>query len=64
MSDHKPVMSTFVVTVKDAVPSKRDQVCEEVMKLLDKFENQTLPMVGADGLFLDFGEVSLYFKLI
>ena len=45
ISDHKPVMSTFVITVKDVVQSKREQVYEEVMKLLDKFENQTLPMV-------------------
>jgi len=46
-----------MVTIKDVVQSKREMVYEEVMKLLDKFENQTLPMVGLDRLSLDFGEV-------
>mmetsp|Transcript_18358 Transcript_18358/g.26328 ORF Transcript_18358/g.26328 Transcript_18358/m.26328 type:complete len:792 (+) Transcript_18358:113-2488(+) len=57
ISDHKPVMATYVVTIKDVIQSKRDEVYEEVMKLLDKFENQTLPMVGLDRINLDFGEV-------
>uniref|UniRef100_A0A7R9VEQ0 Rho-GAP domain-containing protein n=1 Tax=Pseudictyota dubia TaxID=2749911 RepID=A0A7R9VEQ0_9STRA len=57
ISDHKPVMGTFAITIKDVVQSKREEVYEEVMKLLDKFENQTLPMVGLDRISLDFGEV-------
>ena len=57
ISDHKPVMSTFVITIKDVIKSKREEVFDEVMKLLDRFENQTLPMVGLDRLHLDFGEI-------
>ena len=57
ISDHKPVMGTFLVTVKDVIQSRREQVYEEVMKILDKFENQSLPMVGLDRINLDFGEV-------
>uniref|UniRef100_A0A7S2VYZ6 Rho-GAP domain-containing protein n=1 Tax=Eucampia antarctica TaxID=49252 RepID=A0A7S2VYZ6_9STRA len=57
ISDHKPVMSTFAITIKDVVKSKREEVFDEVMKLLDRFENQTLPMVGLDRLNLDFGEI-------
>ena len=30
-SDHKPVMSAFMVTIKDVVQSKRVMVYEEVM---------------------------------
>ena len=56
-SDHKPVMSTFLVTIKDVVMSRRQQVCEEVMRLLDTFENNSLPMVSLDRIKLDFGEV-------
>jgi phosphatidylinositol-bisphosphatase len=54
-SDHKPVYSTMNITIKDVVPSKREAVYDQVMKLLDKFENQTLPMVGLDRINLDFG---------
>jgi len=57
VSDHKPVMGTFLVTVKDVIQSRREHVYEEVMKTLDKFENQSLPMVGLDRINLDFGEV-------
>ena len=50
-------MGTFLVTGKDVIQSRREQVYEEVMKILDKFENQSLPMVGLDRINLDFGEV-------
>lgn len=57
ISDHKPVMSTFLVTIKDVVLSKREQVYKEVMRLLDTFENNSLPMVSLNRIKLDFGEV-------
>ena len=57
ISDHKPVMGTFLITVKDVIQSRREQVYEEVMKILDKYENQSLPMVGLDRINLDFGDV-------
>mmetsp|Transcript_12566 Transcript_12566/g.24530 ORF Transcript_12566/g.24530 Transcript_12566/m.24530 type:complete len:787 (+) Transcript_12566:2-2362(+) len=57
ISDHKPVMSTFLVTIKDVILSRREEVYEEVMKLLDEFENQSLPMVTLDRINLDFGDV-------
>eukprot|EP00545_Synedropsis_sp_CCMP1620_P006920 CAMPEP_0119015632 /NCGR_PEP_ID=MMETSP1176-20130426/11335_1 /TAXON_ID=265551 /ORGANISM="Synedropsis recta cf, Strain CCMP1620" /LENGTH=725 /DNA_ID=CAMNT_0006968941 /DNA_START=52 /DNA_END=2225 /DNA_ORIENTATION=+ len=56
-SDHKPVYSTLNITIKDVVPAKREAVYDQVMKLLDKFENQTLPMVGLDRISLDFGQI-------
>lgn len=56
-SDHKPVMSTFRITIKDVIQNKREEIYEEVMKILDKYDNQTLPMVGLDQINLDFGEV-------
>ena len=57
VSDHKPVYSTMQVTYKDVVQPKREKVYEELMKVLDRFENQTLPMVGLDRVSLDFGEI-------
>lgn len=57
ISDHKPVYSTMAITIKDVVQSKREAVYEQVMRLLDQFENQSLPMVGLDRSSLDFGEI-------
>jgi len=57
ISDHKPVMSTFLVTVKDVILAKREGVYREVMKMLDTYENNSLPMVSLDRISLDFGEV-------
>jgi len=57
VSDHKPVYSTMRVTVKDVIQQKREAIYDELMKLLDRFENQTLPMVGLDRASLDYGEV-------
>tara|TARA_B110000971_G_scaffold45888_1_gene45943 strand:+ start:140 stop:676 length:537 start_codon:yes stop_codon:yes gene_type:complete len=40
ISDHKPVMATFTTQIKQIVSSKRSEVYVEVMRTLDKFENQ------------------------
>ena len=57
VSDHKPVMSTFIATIKDVIEIEREKVYQSVMKCLDEYENQSLPMVGLDRTELDFGEV-------
>ena len=57
ISDHKPVMSTFLVTIKDVALSKRMAVQKEVVSLLDSFESNSLPMVSLDRIKLDFGEI-------
>jgi len=57
VSDHKPVFSMTRMTVKDVIQAKREAIYDELMKLLDRYENQTLPMVGLDRVALDFGEV-------
>jgi len=57
VSDHKPVMSTLVITVKDVIESQREKVHRDVNKKLDTFDNKKLPMVGLDTTSLDFGEV-------
>lgn len=56
-SDHKPVYSTMRVTVKDVVLERREAIYKELLSLLDRFENQSLPMVGLDTVELDFGPV-------
>ena len=57
VSDHKPVMSSFVITVKDVVESEREKLHRDVNKTLDQFDNKNLPMVGLDKTSLDFGEI-------
>jgi len=57
ISDHKPVMSTFAITIKDVIQSKREMVNDDVMKRLDKHENSSLPMVVLDRAILDFGDI-------
>lgn len=57
VSDHKPVYSTMRVTIKDVIQPKREAIYDELMALLDRYENQTLPMVGLDRVSLDFGEI-------
>jgi phosphatidylinositol-bisphosphatase len=56
-SDHKAVYSTMRVTIKDVIPEKREAIYKELLSLLDRFENQSLPMVGLDRIELDFGLV-------
>ena len=63
VSDHKPVMSTFQITIKDVIPNEREKVYFSVMKKLDQYENKSLPMIGLDRTELDFGEV-IYGKTI
>lgn len=57
VSDHKAVYSMVRLTVKDVIQAKREAIYEELMKLLDRYENQSLPMVGLDRVSLDFGQI-------
>ncbi|GMH76240.1 hypothetical protein TrLO_g4041 [Triparma laevis f. longispina] len=60
ISDHKPVMATFTTQVKNILAEKRQEVYGEVMRTLDKFENQSLPKVNLNKIDVDFGE--LYYE--
>jgi inositol polyphosphate 5-phosphatase INPP5B/F len=57
VSDHKAVYSMTRLTVKDVIQAKREAIYEELMRLLDRYENHSLPMVGLDRVSLDFGNV-------
>jgi len=56
-SDHKPVYTTLRLTVKDVIVEKREAIYRELFSLLDRYENQSLPMVGLDRIELDFGAI-------
>jgi inositol polyphosphate 5-phosphatase INPP5B/F len=57
VSDHKAVYSTMRVTIKDVIQAKREAIYDELMAVLDRYENQTLPVLGLDRVSLDFGEI-------
>ena len=56
-SDHKPVYSTLRITIKDVIVERREAIYKELLSLLDRFENQSLPTVGLDTVELNFGPV-------
>lgn len=57
VSDHKPVYTTMQITVKDVIVPKREAIYSELMKLLDRYENQSLPVIGLDKVNISYGSV-------
>jgi inositol polyphosphate 5-phosphatase INPP5B/F len=46
-SDHKPVYAVFVVQIQNRDEEKFKKIHEEVLKTVDKYENDNQPMVDA-----------------
>jgi phosphatidylinositol-bisphosphatase len=57
LSDHKPVSALFAAPVKVVNADKHRRTYEEVIKHLDRCENDSLPQVNVDKMELDFGRV-------
>ncbi|XP_063845659.1 inositol polyphosphate 5-phosphatase OCRL-like isoform X4 [Scylla paramamosain] len=57
ISDHKPVSALFTAGVKVIDTRKYRRIYEEVMKKLDKLENEFLPQVTIDTTEIIFGSV-------
>ncbi|GAB6030996.1 hypothetical protein CHUAL_007816 [Chamberlinius hualienensis] len=57
ISDHKPVSAIFMSGVKVIDNTKHRKVYEDVMKQLDKLENEFLPQVTVDNLDVHFNVV-------
>ena len=55
--DHVQVSATFDVQVKVVDEEKRKKIYEDLMKRMDKLENEFLPQVELDSLELDFSVV-------
>lgn len=58
LSDHKPISALFESSVKVKNPTKFRKVYEEVMKKMDKIENEFLPQVSVDQSEINFGRVT------
>jgi inositol polyphosphate 5-phosphatase INPP5B/F len=46
-SDHKPVYAVFVAQIQNRDEEKFKKIHEEVLKTVDKYENDNQPMVDA-----------------
>lgn len=57
LSDHKPVYSVFVTQVKTRDEVRYKQVHEDVLKTLDKYENDNQPQITVPEKDIDFGEI-------
>lgn len=58
ISDHKPVSSLFQSSVKVVNQAKYRKIYEDVMKKLDRLENEFLPQVTVDKMEVSFGSLS------
>ncbi|XP_035786596.1 inositol polyphosphate 5-phosphatase OCRL-like [Anopheles albimanus] len=56
-SDHKPVYSHFIVQVQKKDQEKLKKVSEEVLKTVDKYENDNQPQITVEQTDLDFGMI-------
>ena len=57
ISDHKPVSGVFKSGMKVVDPVRQRKIYEDVMKELDKMENEFLPQVAVDTTEIIFDEV-------
>ncbi|XP_036318509.1 type II inositol 1,4,5-trisphosphate 5-phosphatase-like [Rhagoletis pomonella] len=56
-SDHKPVYAIFRVKIKNKDEKRYKRIHEEVLKLVDKRENENQPQIMVDKTVIDFGVV-------
>jgi len=56
-SDHKPVYAVFRVKIKTRDEVKYKRVQEEVLKAVDKRENDNQPQINVEKTVIDFGTV-------
>lgn len=56
-SDHKPVMALFSCRIRQIQKDREREVFQELMRELDKCENDSIPRVEMDLSTADFGEL-------
>lgn len=57
VSDHKPVSAIFTAGMKVVDPAKYRKIYEDVMKRLDRLENEFLPQVTVDTTEINFDTI-------
>lgn len=56
-SDHKPICSIFACSLRKIVAEKERAVFEDLLRELDKWENDSIPKVDFSSKLIDFGVV-------
>jgi inositol polyphosphate 5-phosphatase INPP5B/F len=54
-SDHKPVVALFSCNIRKIVKDKETAVFQDLMRELDKHENDSIPRVSVEGSAVNFG---------
>ncbi|KAI9333720.1 Endonuclease/exonuclease/phosphatase [Obelidium mucronatum] len=57
MSDHKPVSAMFKAQIRTVDDSKKEALTEDLMKVLDKMENESLPRLEVEEDIVPFGDI-------
>jgi len=57
-SDHKPIGSVFTCTVRVADFEQERKTFQEVLQMMDKWENDATPKLLLEGQIMDFGRVT------
>ena len=55
MSDHKPVSAAFDVDLLVPIPEKQREVYTELIDIVDKYENSSMPRIKVSPNFVEFG---------
>lgn len=56
-SDHRPVLGTFSVVVKTVIQAKREKIYLELVRTMDRIENESIPDVKVSEKELNFGDI-------
>lgn len=56
-SDHRPVLASFECSIAEGIHEKERAVYQDLLNVLDKWENAIAPRIEVPVRFLDFGEV-------
>jgi len=56
-SDHRPVSGLYQVNIKRVIEEKRRVVMQEIIKHLDRLENERIPQCDLSQSAIDFGQV-------
>jgi inositol polyphosphate 5-phosphatase INPP5B/F len=56
-SDHRPVSGLYQVNIKRVIEEKRRVIMQEIIKQLDRLENERIPQCDLSQSIIDFGKV-------
>ncbi|ORX75901.1 DNase I-like protein [Anaeromyces robustus] len=58
ISDHKPVFSEFEILVRKVNKEKYSEIYSQLIKQLDRHENDSIPVLTVSSFVIDFGKIT------